>query len=183
MGGIGKTTLAQLVYDDERLEGPFDMKAWVCVSDDFDVLRMTRRILEAVTSKTHELEALNMLQQKLKDNQNYEEWDFPLCMGHLGAKLLSPLALERDGRLTNLQTMSKFVVGKNDRLGVKELRNQRLLRGSISITELQNIMDLRDANEANLRVKQDLDELELVWCSDFNGFRNENLEMNVLDKL
>ncbi|XP_059638624.1 putative disease resistance RPP13-like protein 1 [Cornus florida] len=68
MGDVGKTTLTKLVYDNERLKGHFDLKAWVCVSDDFDIVGVTKKILEAVSSTTHKDEALNMLQQKLKMN-------------------------------------------------------------------------------------------------------------------
>ncbi|XP_072962601.1 putative disease resistance protein RGA3 [Typha angustifolia] len=35
MGGIGKTTLAKRIYDDERTRGTFDIRLWAFVSKDF----------------------------------------------------------------------------------------------------------------------------------------------------
>jgi ABC-type glutathione transport system ATPase component len=49
MGGIGKTTLAQLVYNHSKVESHFQNKIWVCVSDNFDVRRVTREILDRVS--------------------------------------------------------------------------------------------------------------------------------------
>ncbi|GAV59463.1 LRR_1 domain-containing protein/NB-ARC domain-containing protein/LRR_8 domain-containing protein [Cephalotus follicularis] len=67
MGGLGKTTLARLVYNDEAVQG-FDSKAWVCVSDDFDVIRLTKAILGSVTSQNHDdPKDLNQVQLKLRD--------------------------------------------------------------------------------------------------------------------
>ena len=38
--GIGKTILAQLVYNNDEVKRKFDLRAWVCVSHDFDVSRI-----------------------------------------------------------------------------------------------------------------------------------------------
>ncbi|XP_043816739.1 putative disease resistance RPP13-like protein 1 [Manihot esculenta] len=86
MGGLGKTTLAQLVYNDPMLE--FDLKAWVSVGEDFDVSRVTKTFLLQLGDGGDDKD-LNVLQVKLKQKlsgnkflvvlddvwtQNYEEW-------------------------------------------------------------------------------------------------------------
>ncbi|RCV44662.1 hypothetical protein SETIT_9G392900v2 [Setaria italica] len=52
-GGIGKTTLLQHVYHDQRVRSFFDIRMWICVSHchNFSVLRLTREMLEAATGK------------------------------------------------------------------------------------------------------------------------------------
>ncbi|XP_026417024.1 putative disease resistance protein RGA3 [Papaver somniferum] len=50
MGGLGKSTLAQLVYKDESIMRNFETRAWVCVSDDFGIKRILTHIIESVTN-------------------------------------------------------------------------------------------------------------------------------------
>ncbi|XP_021298746.1 putative disease resistance protein RGA3 [Herrania umbratica] len=52
MGGIGKTTLAQLVYNHNEVECHFDKRIWICVSDPFDEIRIAKEILEAFKGET-----------------------------------------------------------------------------------------------------------------------------------
>ncbi|XXG50596.1 hypothetical protein AAC387_Pa02g4575 [Persea americana] len=65
MGGLGKTTLAQLVYNDERIERHFELRAWDCASEDFDLIRITRAILESLTGSAYHLMNLDRLQVAL----------------------------------------------------------------------------------------------------------------------
>ncbi|URE42894.1 disease resistance [Musa troglodytarum] len=66
MGGVGKTTLAQLVYNDSRVCNYFDTRGWVCVSEDFDVVGLTQKILVSCFKTTVDYTELNELQQELK---------------------------------------------------------------------------------------------------------------------
>ncbi|XP_058225821.1 putative disease resistance protein At3g14460 [Rhododendron vialii] len=106
MGGVGKTTLAQLLYNDGRLDGHFVKKAWVCVSDVFDVSRVTLAIVEAVTEKACDTKDPNLLAVKLKEslsgkrflivlddvwNENYDNWNAlmtPFRFGAQGSKII-----------------------------------------------------------------------------------------------
>ncbi|KAL5755960.1 hypothetical protein ACOSQ2_020706 [Xanthoceras sorbifolium] len=63
MGGIGKTTLAQLAYNDIEIMSKFDKRIWVCVSDPFDEVRIARAIIEGLRGQhTHLVEFQSLLE-------------------------------------------------------------------------------------------------------------------------
>ncbi|KAL9992041.1 putative P-loop containing nucleoside triphosphate hydrolase, leucine-rich repeat domain superfamily [Helianthus debilis subsp. tardiflorus] len=66
MGGLGKTTLARLVYNEQQVKDHFDLKAWVCVSDEFDTVRISKEIFQSMANK--EVSDFNRLQESLKDH-------------------------------------------------------------------------------------------------------------------
>ncbi|XP_031279835.1 putative disease resistance RPP13-like protein 1 [Pistacia vera] len=106
MGGIGKTTLAQLIYNDVKVENHFDINAWVHVSDDFDITKTTKSILRSIAPGNSDDNDLNMFQIELKQqllkrkfllvsddiwNENYGDWNAlcsPFEVGALGSKIL-----------------------------------------------------------------------------------------------
>ncbi|XP_025657420.1 putative disease resistance RPP13-like protein 1 [Arachis hypogaea] len=67
MGGIGKTTLAQWVFNDDRVQQKFDVKTWVCVGEEFDVLKVTKTVVEKATSGPCNLNDLDSVQLWLKN--------------------------------------------------------------------------------------------------------------------
>ena len=48
----------------------FDLKAWFCVSDEFDLVRITKAILKAIDPTISDENDLNLLQLKLKERLN-----------------------------------------------------------------------------------------------------------------
>lgn len=66
IGGIGKTALAQLVYKEVMVNRHFEMKLWIHVSEDFDLGKLMRSVIESATNDKYELCELDNLQTQLR---------------------------------------------------------------------------------------------------------------------
>ncbi|XP_039690656.1 putative disease resistance protein RGA1 [Medicago truncatula] len=67
LGGVGKTTLLQLVYNDVRVSGNFDKKIWVCVSETFSVKRILCSIVESITREKSADFDLDVLERRVQE--------------------------------------------------------------------------------------------------------------------
>ncbi|KAJ4718813.1 Disease resistance protein [Melia azedarach] len=90
MGGVGKTTLAQLAYNNDEVKRSFDIRMWVCVSDPFDEIRIARAIIEALENKPCKLVEFQSLLTNIQKiiegkkfllvlddmwNEDYSKWE------------------------------------------------------------------------------------------------------------
>uniref|UniRef100_M0Z1A7 Uncharacterized protein n=2 Tax=Hordeum vulgare subsp. vulgare TaxID=112509 RepID=M0Z1A7_HORVV len=67
MGGLGKTTLAKMVYNDKGVQQHFQLKMWHCVSDNFDSIALLKSIIElAVSGRCDMPDTIELLQKKLE---------------------------------------------------------------------------------------------------------------------
>ncbi|GJM97965.1 hypothetical protein PR202_ga14934 [Eleusine coracana subsp. coracana] len=122
IGGMGKTTVAQLIYNDERIADAFDLRMWVSVSRNFDKINLMKEIItHTAGGKNIELANFNfsMLQEQLKwrisgkrfllvlddvwydenfgEHINKERWReviAPMESAHVGSKILVTTRME-----------------------------------------------------------------------------------------
>ncbi|KAJ3693746.1 hypothetical protein LUZ60_009226 [Juncus effusus] len=106
LGGIGKTTLAQLVFNDERVQENFSLRAWVYVSMEFDLLTIGKAVISQTNSRHGAIDNLESVRISLKcaldDNkylvilddmweeagQQLEKLKQMLCGGRRGSKIV-----------------------------------------------------------------------------------------------
>ena len=66
IGGLGKTTLAQYVYNDEKLKNCFELKMWVFISDVFELKIIIEKIIASVKGKAPKNQEMDHLQMELR---------------------------------------------------------------------------------------------------------------------
>ncbi|GKV47363.1 hypothetical protein SLEP1_g54268 [Rubroshorea leprosula] len=148
MGGLGKTTLARLIYNDEKLEGRFDLKAWVCVIDVFNVPKIIGTIFEHVTGEGCDSD-FGLLQEKLKRklsgrkfflvlddvwNKEYGQWDV------LKRPFMSRAPGKNFDAHPNLQDVGEKLVKRCKRLPLALKTLGGILRGKLCRDEWENIL-------------------------------------------
>ncbi|RWW25136.1 hypothetical protein BHE74_00022960 [Ensete ventricosum] len=126
MCGVGKTTLAQLVSNDEVVMKHFEMRFWVDVSHDFNEERLTKAIIESTGSSAVDHINMDNLQKQLLNmisgrryllvldnvwNENPEKWRklrLPLLHGAEGSKILVTTRCEEVAKI--MGTTSPYVL-------------------------------------------------------------------------
>uniref|UniRef100_A0A0E0E179 NB-ARC domain-containing protein n=1 Tax=Oryza meridionalis TaxID=40149 RepID=A0A0E0E179_9ORYZ len=114
-GGFGKTTLAQLIYNEKKVQNCFDICIWVSVSSHFDALSITKSIIEAISKETPPANRLETLHAILEDrliskrfllildnvwnDNDINEWE----------KLFAPLRIGGTGSIILVTTRMKSV--------------------------------------------------------------------------
>ncbi|XP_028769669.1 putative disease resistance protein RGA1 [Neltuma alba] len=68
IGGLGKTALAQLVYNDADVDRFFQKRMWVCVSEDSDATALVKQTLKSLPGQKHDEQSLELLQNELQKN-------------------------------------------------------------------------------------------------------------------
>uniref|UniRef100_A0A0D9YQH2 NB-ARC domain-containing protein n=1 Tax=Oryza glumipatula TaxID=40148 RepID=A0A0D9YQH2_9ORYZ len=118
IGGVGKTTLAQHICNHLRVKSHFNLVIWICVSDDFDVKRLTKEAIESSSGKQAKTDHLDSIQHVLRENVNNKRiliilddvWDDALKEnGQCWKKFCSPLANVCHGSMMLITTRSSKV--------------------------------------------------------------------------
>ncbi|CAL1412650.1 unnamed protein product [Linum trigynum] len=117
MGGMGKTALAQLIYNDRQVKEHFKLRLWACASGSFEIEVILQKILELATGEKRQdlqLETLiNLLLGHISEkryflvlddiwNFSLEEWDklrSVLKGGAVGSKILVTTRFEKFARI------------------------------------------------------------------------------------
>ncbi|KAK1647791.1 hypothetical protein QYE76_065596 [Lolium multiflorum] len=66
-GGVGKTTLAQKIYNDQKIKGNFNKHAWVCVSQECNEVNLLKEILRNIGVHQEQGESIAELQNKIAE--------------------------------------------------------------------------------------------------------------------
>ncbi|KAK1573577.1 hypothetical protein QYE76_046308 [Lolium multiflorum] len=169
IAGVGKTTLAQLVYNDPNVESQFDQRIWVWVSHNFDEVRLTREMLDFVSPERHEgfpnknetykgINSFAKLQEVLKGHMQFQSKRFLLILDDVSDnmddyrwnKVLAPLRSSHVRGSVILVTTRNLSVA--ERVGTLE----PIKLGSLADNDLRLLFKLHAFGDENYEVPRNL---------------------------
>uniref|UniRef100_A0A0E0M582 Uncharacterized protein n=1 Tax=Oryza punctata TaxID=4537 RepID=A0A0E0M582_ORYPU len=139
MGGLGKTTFAQLIYNDPEIEKHFPLRRWCCVSDVFDVVTIANNI--CMSRERDREKALQDLQKEVggkkylivlddvweQDSVKWGKLKTCLKKGGMGSAVLTTT---RDAEVARIMVTGEVEVHNLENLGeiyTKEIIQRRAL--------------------------------------------------------
>ncbi|XP_078153783.1 disease resistance protein RGA2-like [Carex rostrata] len=170
VGGLGKTTLVQFAYQEMRGSNHFDKTIWVCVSTNFSVEDITRKMVGELGENNCYNKPLNALQETLKENTHLKKillvlddiWDDE--KRSKWEQLVAPLRFVKEGSKIIFTTRMKSVADllasvistEHESLSLQSLREQdlRLLFQSYAFHgfNLDNHRDLQAIGDQVLKM-------------------------------
>nr|XP_023891380.1 disease resistance protein RGA2-like [Quercus suber] len=123
LGGMGKTTLAQSVYNDEMVKSNFHHRVWVCVSEDFEVKRLAKEILKSAGGEISENMSMDQVQANLRNvlngksflivlddvwNEDRSEWNALKILLIEGAKGSKIIVTTRSHKVASVMTLGSI---------------------------------------------------------------------------
>ncbi|KAK6778505.1 hypothetical protein RDI58_025223 [Solanum bulbocastanum] len=67
MGGLGKTTVAKRIYNDEHIKQIFEKRIWLCLPEMSETKSFLEQILESLTERKVEVQRRDIIVKKLQD--------------------------------------------------------------------------------------------------------------------
>ncbi|XVF78411.1 hypothetical protein PTKIN_Ptkin14bG0130200 [Pterospermum kingtungense] len=128
MGGIGKTTLTRLAFNDAQVKSHFEKRIWVCVSDPFEEERICIEILESLLGEKPNLVGKNNIQEKIselvfgkkillviddawtEDSSNWEQLKGSLKNSCPGSRILVTTRKEMVGKVMGSRATDMFML-------------------------------------------------------------------------
>ncbi|KAJ6885353.1 disease resistance protein RGA3 [Populus alba x Populus x berolinensis] len=122
IGGIGKTTVAQLAYNDERVKKHFDLKIWISLYGDFNPRKIMSEMLDyAAKGKYDPMSQMGLLQSELRKalygkryllvlddvwNEDPDEWDKVKNLLGDGTNGNKVIVTSRSGKVASIMSSS-----------------------------------------------------------------------------
>jgi len=148
-GGVGKTTLAQKLYNNQRVKANFQKQVWICVSQQYSPVILLKEILRNVGVNQGQGESVGELQAKLAEaieGKNFflvldDLWEPDVWTNYLR------IPLNAAAQVTIVATTRHDTVAKA--IGVEHMHRVELMSEEVGWELLWKSMNISDEKEVH----------------------------------